>query len=153
MEVILDEVVPLEEFEKFETEYNQEETGGQVSHQTQFNYAFCLIRSKHREDIQRGIILLEDLCYRGDPNAKRDYLYYIAFANTRLQDYERAHDCIKRFLEVEPTNSQAIELEALIRDRLTKEGVAGLAIMGGVAVVASLLAGIGFSLVKNILFK
>ena len=154
METLLDEIVPEEEFLKFEKSFQAEGSrGGRVSPQTQFNYAHCLIRSRHKEDIVRGVILLEDLCSNGDPSAMRDYLYYLAFANTRLKDYERAQDLIKKFLAVEPSNRQAQELEKLIRDRLTKEGLKGLAMTGGVAVAASVVAGIGIAVIKNLINK
>jgi fission 1 protein len=154
METLLDEICPQDEFVKFERAFQSENQGGRrVSPQTQFNYAYCLVRSRHKEDILRGVILLEDLCSSGDPIAMRDYLYYLAFANTRLKDYERARDCIKKFLAVEPSNRQAQELEAIIRDRLTKEGLKGLVITGGVAVAASVIAGIGIAVIKNLVNK
>lgn len=49
----------------------------QVASRTRFEYAWCLVRSKYRADIKRGIILLEDLCATGDDEAKRDYLFYL----------------------------------------------------------------------------
>ncbi|CAG2175270.1 unnamed protein product, partial [Oppiella nova] len=122
---------------------------GVVSPQTRFEYALALIRSRYATDILRGVNEFEDLCSTGDPNARRDYLYYLALANTKLKEYQRARDCIKKFLSVEPDNRQAQELDRLIRDKLTKEGLLGMAMVGGAAVAIGGLIGIGMALAKK----
>ncbi len=62
MEHLLEESVSPVELKKFETRYQTElETGGQVSSGAQFEYAWCLVRSKYPADIRKGIALLEDL--------------------------------------------------------------------------------------------
>lgn len=149
MEALLDETAPAEELKKFEKAYYEEMNRGGASNQTRFNYAWCLIRSKYRADIHRGIMLLEDLCSTGDSEARRDYLFYLSIANTKIHEYQRAHDCIKRFLSVEPNNRQAQDLEKLIKDRLTKEGLKGLAIAGGAAIALGGLVGLGMALAKK----
>ena len=62
MQHLLEEHVPTEDLKKFETRYQTELNGGQVSTNAQFDYAWCLIRSKYPSDIRKGILLLEDLC-------------------------------------------------------------------------------------------
>lgn len=85
----------------------------QVSSEAQFEYAWCLVRSKYPADIRKGIILLEDLFQVAFPRCdnilmllsnvgacdephqiffqnrdnsnKRDYLYYLAIGNTKLK--------------------------------------------------------------------
>lgn len=47
------------DFQKFEKKYKAELSKGSVSKDTQFEYAWCLIRSKHPEDIKKGIVLLD----------------------------------------------------------------------------------------------
>ncbi len=47
------------DFQKFEKKYKAEVSKGSVSKDTQFEYAWCLIRSKHPEDIKKGIVLLD----------------------------------------------------------------------------------------------
>ena len=61
MEHVLEESVSSEDLKKFETRYHEELQGGQVSSTAQFEYAWCLVRSKYPADIRKGIILLEDL--------------------------------------------------------------------------------------------
>lgn len=146
MEALLQDTAPAEELKRFERQYYDEMNKGGATNQTRFNYAWCLIRSKYRADIHRGIMLLEDLCSTGDVDARRDYLFYLAIANTKIAEYGRANDLIKKFLTVEPNNRQAQELEKLIKDRMTKEGLKGLALAGGAALVVGGLVGIGMAL-------
>lgn len=146
MEALLQDTAPAEELKKFERQYYEEMNKGGAGNQTRFNYAWCLIRSKYRADVHRGIMLLEDLCSTGDVDARRDYLFYLAIANTKIGEYARANDLIKKFLTVEPNNRQAQELEKVIKDRMTKEGLKGLALAGGAALVVGGLVGIGMAL-------
>jgi hypothetical protein len=57
-----------------------------VTTEAQFNYAWCLVRSKYPADIRKGILLLEDL-FKDNlaGEAKRDYLYYLAIGNARIK--------------------------------------------------------------------
>ena len=62
MEHLLEENVATEDLKKFETRYQTELNAGQVSSNAQFDYAWCLVRSKYPSDIRKGLLLLEDLC-------------------------------------------------------------------------------------------
>ena len=61
MEHLLEEHVAPEDLKKHEKRYLSELQGGQVSASAQFDYAWCLVRSKYPSDIRKGILLLEDL--------------------------------------------------------------------------------------------
>ena len=62
MDYLLEETVPAAELKKFESRYMAElDTDGKVAAGTQFEYAWCLVRSKYPADIRKGIALLEDL--------------------------------------------------------------------------------------------
>ena len=61
MEHLLEENVASEDLKKFEARYQAELSAGQVSASAQFDYAWCLVRSKYPSDIRKGILLLEDL--------------------------------------------------------------------------------------------
>ena len=50
-----------EDLKKFEARYQAELSAGLVSASAQFDYAWCLVRSKYPSDIRKGILLLEDL--------------------------------------------------------------------------------------------
>lgn len=116
---------------------------------TRFQYAYALLKSSHNTDINHGISLLENLYYEGDQNARRDYLYYIAIGQTRLKRYKLALDCVDHFLQFEPENRQAKQLRSFIKDKLTKDGIVGMAITGGAALVLGGLIGLGLSLSKR----
>jgi len=85
METILEETVATEDLKKFEQKYHVELNNGKVSSESQFEYAWCLVRSRYPADIRKGIILLEDLFQNRDNSNKRDYLYYLAIGNTKLK--------------------------------------------------------------------
>lgn len=123
--------------------------GGEEELTARFQYAYALIRSKHIQDIDHGVTILEGLYYSGDRSARRDYLYYLAMAQTRLKKYNLALDCVEYFLKFEPENRQAKQLRSYIKDKLTKDGLVGMAITGGAALVLGGLIGLGLSLAKK----
>lgn len=57
----MEENVAVEDLKKFERRYQTELQSGQPSASAQFDYAWCLVRSKYPSDIRKGILLLEDL--------------------------------------------------------------------------------------------
>ena len=61
MEHLLEESVSSDDLRKFEARYRTESQSGTVSASAQFEYAWCLVRSKYPADIRKGILLLEDL--------------------------------------------------------------------------------------------
>jgi hypothetical protein len=73
------------ERQKFERRYHDALAKGTVTNTIQFEYAWCLIRSKYPTDIKRGIFLLEDLLKSGSESARRDCLYYLAIGNSKVK--------------------------------------------------------------------
>ena len=49
------------DLKRFETRYHEEMAAGKITPSAQFEYAWCLVRSKYPADIRKGILLLEDL--------------------------------------------------------------------------------------------
>uniref|UniRef100_A0AAZ1XEL9 Mitochondrial fission 1 protein n=1 Tax=Oreochromis aureus TaxID=47969 RepID=A0AAZ1XEL9_OREAU len=136
--------------EKFEKKYNSELAKGAVSKETKFEYAWCLIRSKYSQDIKKGITLLEELVQKASKDDSRDFLFYLAVANYRLKEYEKALKYIRILLKNEPGNKQALELEKLIDKALKKDGLVGMAIVGGIGLGVAGLAGlIGLAVSKG----
>lgn len=148
MEEILNETVPQSELEKFEKKYNREMQSKILSPTTQFEYAWCLIRSNYANDMRSGITLLEDLCKK-HPDGKRDYIYYLALGYTRLKEYSTAMKYVQAFLEIEPNNQQVITLEMYIKKKMEYEGLKGAAVAGGAALVIGGILGLGFALAKK----
>lgn len=104
-------------------------------------------------------MILEGLLKRGAEDIpKRDYVYYLAIAHTRIkvilylnmcfttflfQEYDRALAYIELLLSAESHNRQAIELKSLIESRMKRDGLLGLTILGlggGAALIAGLAA-------------
>ena len=48
-------------FQKFEALYNAQAQRGHVDEKTQFDYSWCLIRSRYTSDMHKGIALLEGI--------------------------------------------------------------------------------------------
>uniref|UniRef100_A0ABI7W8W4 Fission, mitochondrial 1 n=1 Tax=Felis catus TaxID=9685 RepID=A0ABI7W8W4_FELCA len=135
---------------KFEKKFQSEKAGGSVSKSTQFEYAWCLVRSKYNDDIRKGIALLEELLPNGSKEEQRDYVFYLAVGNYRLKEYEKALKYVRGLLQTEPQNNQAKELEQLIDKAMKKDGLVGMAIVGGMALGVAGLAGlIGLAVSKS----
>ncbi|ELT98945.1 hypothetical protein CAPTEDRAFT_165888 [Capitella teleta] len=151
MEAIVQEVVKPEDLKKFEQRFNEQCLRGQPSATAQFEYAWCLVRSQSPSDLRKGTLLLQELFHKtADETAKRDYLFYLAVGHTRLKEYEKALKYAKAIQQVEPGNHQAREMTAYIEKKMKKEGLIGMAIVGGAAAVAfGALAGLGVALAKK----
>ncbi|XP_053574316.1 mitochondrial fission 1 protein [Bombina bombina] len=150
MEAVLNDLVAVEDLMRFEKKYLAELSSGALSKSTQFEYAWCLIRSKYTSDIQKGVVLLEELLPKGGKEEQRDYLFYLAVAHYRLKEYEKALKYVRTLLKSEPKNSQALELEKVIEKTMQKDGLVGMAIVGGMALGVAGLAGlIGLAITKS----
>lgn len=106
-----------------------------VSIQTQFNYAWGLIKtSKPRLAHQQGVEILKSL-YKQSPDIRKDCLYYMAMGSLKLGDYTSARQYIEELLEMEPENGQGRAMKRVIEDKITKEGLIGLGVAGGILAV------------------
>lgn len=81
-------------FQTFEKIYHDQLYDNNVTPKAQFEYAWCLVRSKYPADIRKGIVLLQEL-YNSHEPGKRDYLYYLAFGNARIKEYSKALNYIR----------------------------------------------------------
>ena len=145
----MEENVATEDLKKFEARYQAEAAGSGASPSAQFDYAWCLVRSKYPSDIRKGILLLEDLYQNKEESGKRDYLYYLATGNARIKEYQTALKFVRGLLQVEPGNRQAQELETIIKKKMEKEGLIGMAVVGGATLALGGLVGLGIALAKS----
>jgi len=140
---IVDEYINSEDLERFRRSYEEQTRRGAPSPMTVFNYAHSLVKSS-KEDVKTGIFLLEGLLKRGDSMdvPKRDCVFYLAIAHTRIKEYDKALEYVNVLLSAEDDNRQCISLKELIEKRMRSDGLLGLAVLGfgGVAAIA---AGIG----------
>lgn len=157
-EALLQYNVSVEDIELYEKAFKKQSAEGEVDLDTKFRYAWCLVHSKDSKDVKRSLVLLEELFKAGNEQTKRDSLFYLAVAQTKLKDYVLAKKYIKAFLSVEPANVQAQHLNDYIEKRLKKDGIAGMAIFGGAAILGGaaaiavgglvLATGIGMAITK-----
>eukprot|EP00051_Salpingoeca_urceolata_P018572 m.261849 g.261849 ORF g.261849 m.261849 type:complete len:142 (+) comp19225_c1_seq35:5134-5559(+) len=108
---------------------------GTVSLQATFNLAYSLSRSDVREDIKEALQLFTEL-RRRDPS-DITFIYYLAETNFKLQEFQHARKLCLEVLRVEPNHRQTLQLQREIERTLEREGKLGMAIIGGVAVVAA----------------
>ena len=101
-----------------------------------FQFALTLIRAKPKADIKEGFNLFQHLFLKTrDENVKRDTLYYMAVAKTKLGEYEEALKYLRSILNVQPSNEQVRELHDEVTNRMKKDGLIGMGIVGGAALV------------------
>lgn len=100
-----------------------------------------LVKSNVRADQHLGVMLLSEI-FRTSPERRRECLYYLALGNYKLGNYAQARKYNDALLENEPANLQAANLRTLIDDKVTKEGLMGVAIISGVAVAAGVIGGV-----------
>uniref|UniRef100_A0A0V0G3W9 Mitochondrial fission 1 protein n=2 Tax=Triatominae TaxID=70999 RepID=A0A0V0G3W9_TRIDM len=149
MDEILDETVSSDDLKKFEAIYNQQVEASNVTTDATFNYAWCLVRSRYAADIRKGICLLETLFRDGNEQGRRDYVYYLAIGNAKLKEYSKALHYVRTFLTLEPGNQQVQHLETVIRKRMEKDGLLGIALAGGVVLAIGGLVGLGMAIAKK----
>lgn len=82
--------------------------------------------------------------FRTAPERRRECLYYLALGNYKLGNYAEARRLSDILLDKEPGNLQAGSLRGLIDDKVTKEGLMGVAILSGVAITAGVVGGMIF---------
>ena len=80
------------------------------------------------------------------PDRRRECLYYLALGHWKLGNFAEARRYNDLLLDLEPANMQARSLGGLIEERVQREGLVGVAIVGGLAVAA---AGIGALLMRG----
>ncbi|CAO3702007.1 unnamed protein product [Rhizopus stolonifer] len=81
--------------------------------------------------------------YTNAPERRRECLYFLAIGHFKISNYSEARRFNDQLLKLEPRNDQAASLKKLIDEKVSTEGVIGLAIVSGVvAVGAALLAAV-----------
>ena len=89
------------------------------------------------------MILLSEII-RSAPERRRESIYYIALGHYKLGQYSDAKRYNDKILEHQPNNMQALSLQKLIEEKVASEGMMGVAIVGGLAVAATVVGGLLF---------
>ncbi|KAJ8760117.1 hypothetical protein K2173_010973 [Erythroxylum novogranatense] len=101
--------------------------------------SWALVHSRHPEDVQRGIAMLEaSLANSSPPLQQREKVYLLAVGYYRSGDYARSRQLVERCLEIAADWRQALVLKKTIEDRIAKDGVIGIGIT---ATAVGLIAG------------
>jgi fission 1 protein len=112
------------------------------SPQSQFNYAWGLIKSSNHKHVASGIEILRHL-YQDNEDLKRECLYYLSLGSYKIGEYGRSRQYVEKLLEIDPNNMQAMGLKTSIEDKITNDGLIGLGIgTGAVAIGVGVLVGI-----------
>ncbi|KAJ3196294.1 mitochondrial membrane protein [Irineochytrium annulatum] len=134
--------IPKQELDVLASAYAKEKEAGSVRPQTKFDYAWGLVRSNTKADQELGIVLLNEI-YRENPTRRRECLYYLSLGDFKLGNYREARKFNEHLLQMEPRNSQALQLRKMIDEKVRSEGLVGMAIVGAaVATVGVLVAGL-----------
>ncbi|ODV81277.1 mitochondrial fission 1 protein [Suhomyces tanzawaensis NRRL Y-17324] len=112
------------------------------SPQSLFNLAWGLIKSNIHKQQLEGIKILTKI-YKDVPAMRRESLYYLSLGSYKVGDYTNARRYVEVLLDGEPDNAQAKALKDSIDDKVTRDGLIGLGIAGGLlAVGVGILGGV-----------
>ncbi|XP_065575432.1 mitochondrial fission 1 protein-like [Artemia franciscana] len=145
----MENFIPPEDIKKFEKQYFEELKDGKVTAASKFNFAFCLVKSRYAEDIKNGIKFLEELIIKGDEEARRDYIFYLAYGHFKLKDYPKALEYTETLLAMEPNNRQAMDMKTNIKKKMEIDGLKGMALAAGAVAGVGAIIGLAVSLAKK----
>jgi len=116
-----------------------------------FQLGHALVHSLDRSDIPSGIQILEELIKKHhDSDARRDYSYFIGIGYYRLKEYELVIKQMKKILNYEKQNHQALNLMNESEKRLKRDGLIGIGVAAGAAAVgAAVMTGLVTILAKK----
>lgn len=143
MAMLAENFVENDDIVRMERIYKDEEENGRLTLATQFQYSCCLVQSRYKDDIHKGIDILSKLC-QGDYDT-RDFTFFLALGYYKLGEFTTASKYIQRLLTIEPRNSQAIELKKLIDAKLNQDTALGIALTGGLVALGGVLIGMLFA--------
>lgn len=145
---MLEEFITDKELEKSRTKFN---SLGKPSETDKFEMALNLIRSRHRHETKEGLGMFETLFTETpDDDLKRDILYYMAIAQTKMNNYDEALKYLQSILNVQPNNEQVKELYSEVNRKMKRDGLIGLGIVGSAALVGVLGAiGLGATMIAS----
>jgi len=145
MEDIFKSEINPDTLKNIELKYQKDSALGNLSTDTTFQYATCLVQSKYRSDWIIGRDLLKDIFKSDEKPFQRDCLYYIAFADCKLKNFDDAISVCQKFLLVEKGNSQIMGLMELIKKKKREAAINdGLIVVGTTgAAVGLVLLGAG----------
>jgi mitochondrial fission 1 protein len=129
--IMLDDYIPETELEKHREKYSLIKS---PTEDDQFQLALNLIRAKNKSFVEEGLQMFQSLFSKTKvDDLKRDVLYYMAIAETKLGNYEKALKYCQTILNVQSNNDQVKELHTEVTRRMKKDALIGAGIVGGAA--------------------
>ncbi|CCE64917.1 hypothetical protein TPHA_0J00950 [Tetrapisispora phaffii CBS 4417] len=116
------------------------EGGDAASIQSRFNYAWALIKSNDVNNQRLGIKLLTDI-FKEASSRRRECLYYLTIGCYKVNEFTMARRYVNTLRENEPNNSQIIQLQKMVENKIQKEAWMGIAVATGVVAGAAAIAG------------
>lgn len=151
MSNILKETVNCAEIRKLEKIYFEKLYKNTMKPKDQLDYGWALMRSKYINDIQKGIILIEEL-YKTDVENKREYLYFLAVGNAKLKNYCTAVTYLNTYLAMKPECAKVQKLMEAIKREIKLDELKSWFMAVGVAITVTALVGLGMNLASRIRF-
>jgi len=129
VEVVEADAVDPRELNAIQLEYEKwRKKSKPIPKQIQFDYSWSLIRTKDKKLIAKGVALLSDLYRLGSEAEKREYVYYLAVGNAKLDNLVSALRFCDAILTLEPKNHQAMALRRFVRAKMVRDGIIGMAV-------------------------
>ena len=120
---MLDDYIPEKELEKHREKYMSIKL---PTEDDQFQFGLNLIRAKSKNFVEEGLQMFQSLFSKTKvDDVKRDVLYYMAIAETKLGNYEKALKYCQTILNVQPNNEQVKELNIEVSKRMKKDALIG----------------------------
>merc|ERR1739836_64913 len=119
--VMLDDTISEGEVAKNRDQFSQIKM---PSENEKFQFALCLIRASNKNSIAEGLSLFQNLFSNTkDEDVKRDSLYYMAIAQTKLSNYDQALKYCQSILNVQPNNDQVVDLHQEVTKLMKRDGL------------------------------
>ena len=129
--LMLDDYIPEKELEKHREKFSLIKA---PTEDDQFQFALNLIRAQNKNFIQEGLEMFQSLFVKTKvDDIKRDVLYYMAVAETKLGNFDKALNYLQSILNVQSNNEQVRELHSEVNRRMKKDALIGAGIVGGAA--------------------
>jgi hypothetical protein len=139
--VMLDDSITAEELEIYREKF---QVASLNNSNKKFQFALCLIRSNKKSDIKAGLHMFRALFDEVESQSvKRDALYYMAIAETKLKNYDSSIELLDRLLAMKSRNDhleriyneQVKKLHNEVNRRKKKDELIGIGVVGSAALV------------------
>ncbi|KAI9223258.1 hypothetical protein BC828DRAFT_376412 [Blastocladiella britannica] len=108
--------------------------------ESEFHYGWGLVHSRVRRDNELGVVLLAKVA-QSTPTLRVEANYFSALGYFKLGDLAKAREFTEKVLKAHPAHPQARAVMAAIDEQVQKDGLVGMAIVGGAVAALGLVVG------------